>query len=415
VTLGLTYRIFGEIAEPPDGVQDPALPPGIKVKDLLRHRLRITAAEVTRRMKLAARIRPRPSLTGPPRPPELEALAAAVEDGALGEDHIQKVQKALDALPNCVSPDDMARAEADLVRHARTQDSAFVTQIGHTLSDVYNPDGIFDDADRTASSYLTLHKQGPDGMSKITGNLTPEARAHLEAIGAAVRPGHHLPGAGHTVVDAATDTRTPGQRLHDALNWGLRTALESGNLGTHRGIPVTVIATTTVAELEQAAHASLDPNLPMPKPARTGSGARLPMRDLIRMAADAIHYLAVFEDHFRPAALPRPITTHRQHRPTHPLLRPRPRLHRPQLHHPRRPVRSPPHPRLEHRRPHQRRPTPLQLRPPPPRRHQRHLPHRNHQNRPPRLDRQHRSTPNQPVPPPRRTTRQPRRRRPLSC
>ena len=35
----------------------------------------------------------------------------------------------------------------------------------------------------------------------------------------------------------------------------------------------------------------------MPAPARTGGGSRLPMRDLIRMAASAIHYLAVFDDH----------------------------------------------------------------------------------------------------------------------
>ena len=35
----------------------------------------------------------------------------------------------------------------------------------------------------------------------------------------------------------------------------------------------------------------------MPPPARTGGGSALPMRDLIRMAADSIHYLAVFEDH----------------------------------------------------------------------------------------------------------------------
>jgi Domain of unknown function (DUF222) len=35
----------------------------------------------------------------------------------------------------------------------------------------------------------------------------------------------------------------------------------------------------------------------MPTPAQTGGGSRLPMRDLIRMAAKAIHYLAVFDDH----------------------------------------------------------------------------------------------------------------------
>jgi hypothetical protein len=35
----------------------------------------------------------------------------------------------------------------------------------------------------------------------------------------------------------------------------------------------------------------------MPRPARTGGGSKLPMRDLITMAKDAIHYLAVFDGH----------------------------------------------------------------------------------------------------------------------
>lgn len=73
--------------------------------------------------------------------------------------------------------------------------------------------------------------------------------------------------------------------------------MESVTLGTHRGIPVTVIATTTMAELDQAARASVDPNVAMPAPARTGGGSALPMRELIRMAANSIHYLAVFESH----------------------------------------------------------------------------------------------------------------------
>jgi Domain of unknown function (DUF222) len=299
VTLGLTYRIFGEIADPPDGLDDPALPADIKVKDILRTQLRITAGEVTRRMKLAARIRPRRSLTGPTLAPELEVVAAAVEDGALSQDHIDEIRKALDTLPKAVSPENRTAAEKDLVHHARRQDPAFVTQIGNTLADVYNPDGLFDEKDRIATSGLTLHKPDASGNSRVTGTLTPEARANWEAIGAAVRPGHHLPGAGQTVVDATLDTRTAAQRLHDAINWGLRTAMTSGNLGTHRGIPVTVIAKTTLTDLQQAAHALTDPTVPMPKPARTGSGARLPMRDLLNMlaAGPSMHYLAVFDGH----------------------------------------------------------------------------------------------------------------------
>jgi hypothetical protein len=54
---------------------------------------------------------------------------------------------------------------------------------------------------------------------------------------------------------------------------------------------------TTLAELNQAAHAVHNPEIPMPGPARTGGTGVLPLRDLIRMATDAIHYLAVFENH----------------------------------------------------------------------------------------------------------------------
>lgn len=299
VTLGLTYRMFGEIADPPDGIDDSELPAGIKVRDLLRTRLRITAGEVTRRMKLAARIRPRPSLVGPSLAPELETLAEAVEEGALSDAHIQEIRKALDALPRVVSADNRSEAERDLVSHARQQDPAFVTQVGNALADVYNPDGIFDEKDRIAASGVTIHNQGPDGNSRVTGTLTPEARANWEAVGAAVRPGHHVPGAGQTVVDAGLDTRSAAQRLHDAINWGLRTAMASGGLGTHRGVPVTVIVKTTVDDLEQAARAMTDPSVPMSKPARTGSGSRLPMRDLINMlaAGASVHYLAVFDNH----------------------------------------------------------------------------------------------------------------------
>lgn len=68
-------------------------------------------------------------------------------------------------------------------------------------------------------------------------------------------------------------------------------------MGSHRGHPVTVVVRTTLAELNQAAHAVNDPNVSMPSPARTGGDTALPMRDVIRMAADAIHYLAIFDEH----------------------------------------------------------------------------------------------------------------------
>jgi hypothetical protein len=264
------------------------------VREKLWARLRITPKEITRRFRLAARIRPRRSLTGPPVPPELPELAAAVESGAVGEDHIRAVCRAVDVLPSCVSPTDAADAERTLVQHATKLDAGIVTKLGQRIADYLNPDGHFDDNDRARRRGLRLGPQGPDGMSQLSGLLDAEARAYFEAVQAAVRPGRHQPDSAEP---EARDERTPAQRCHDAFKLGLETAIASGKLGMHRGHPVTVIATTTLAELDRAAHAVVDPSIPMPAPARTGGGSRLPMRDLIRMAAKAIHYLAVFDDH----------------------------------------------------------------------------------------------------------------------
>ncbi|MFN8032949.1 MAG: DUF222 domain-containing protein [Mycobacterium sp.] len=289
---GLSYRMFGEIAAPVDGPDDPALPAGVKVRDVLANRLRLTAAEVRRRFRVAARIRPRRSLTGPPIEPELPTLAVAVAAGEVGDDHIAAVCRALDALPAAVSAADKQRAERTLTRHARKQDAQFVAEIGQTIADCLNPDGNFTDVDRARRRGLVLGRQGLDGMTKLTGWLDPEARSYLEAVTAAVRPGRHQPEG-----EVERDTRSPEQRCHDALKLACKTAIASGGLGQHRGAPVTVVVTTTLAELEQAAQAATDSAIPMPAPARTGGTGRLPMRDLIRLAGESIHYLAVFDDH----------------------------------------------------------------------------------------------------------------------
>jgi hypothetical protein len=287
---GLMYRFFAEIADPPDEAGSIAV-----MRSALWKRLRIAPNEITRRFKLAARIRPRRSLTGPPVPPELPVLATAVEAGAVGEDHIRAVCRAVDVLPACVSYSDAATAELKLVEHATKVDAGIVVKLGQRIADFLNPDGLFSDDDRARRRALHLGSQGPDGMSRLSGLLDPEARAYFEAIEAAVRPGRHQPS--NSQDPEARDDRSPAQRCHDALKLGLETAIASGDLGVHRGHPVTVVVTTTLAELDRAADAAVDPSVQMPAAARTGGGSRLPMRDLIGMAAKTIHYLAVFDEH----------------------------------------------------------------------------------------------------------------------
>ncbi len=82
---------------------------------------------------------------------------------------------------------------------------------------------------------------------------------------------------------AVTDFRTPSQRRHDALNYWARSILGNPALGTHHGLPVTVVATTTLAELQAAAGHAL-----------TATGTLIANSDLITMAAQSYRYLQIF-------------------------------------------------------------------------------------------------------------------------
>ncbi|MGH3969292.1 MAG: DUF222 domain-containing protein, partial [Mycobacterium sp.] len=137
-----------------------------------------------------------------------------------------------------------------------------------------------------------LGKQDIDGMSAIRGYLTPTARAAVEAVFAKLAaPGMANPDDETPVLDGAPaedairrDARSPGQRNHDALHAAARALLASGELGKHNGLPASIIVSTTLAELEAGAGRGL-----------TGGGTLLPMKDVIRLASHAHHYLAIFD------------------------------------------------------------------------------------------------------------------------
>jgi hypothetical protein len=278
---GLMYRVFGEMADPPD---ESGMAPVLV--NSLAARLRIPPREVKRRLKLAGRIRPRRQLAGPPLAPELPEVAQAVEAGAIGEDHLRVISRAIDRLPSCVSITDRDEVERSLVREASKNDAEIVKAVARRIDEIFNPDGDYDETDRARRRGLHLGAQGPDGMSRLSGWIDPETRSYVEAVTAAVRPGRHLPDG--TLVEVA-DERSGAQRCHDGIKLGLKAGIASGGMGSHRGHPVTVVVRTTLAELNQAAHAVTNPDVPMPAPARTGGDTALPMRDVIRMASDGIH------------------------------------------------------------------------------------------------------------------------------
>jgi hypothetical protein len=129
-------------------------------------------------------------------------------------------------------------------------------------------------------------------MSRISGMLTPELRAAIEAtLAKLAAPGACNPEDETPVVDATPDEaaarrdhRSHTQRNHDAFLAALRALFASGELGRHDGLPVSIVVTTTLTELEAATGKAL-----------TGGGTLVPMSDVIRWASHAHHYLAIFD------------------------------------------------------------------------------------------------------------------------
>jgi hypothetical protein len=265
---------------------------GGKLGHALANRLRISRGEAGRRIREADDLGERKAITGEPLPPKLEATAEAQRAGDIGAAHVAVIRGFWHRLPDFVDVETRAKAEAQLARLGSEHRPDELSKLADKLSDCLNPDGNFTDEDRARRRGITIGKQDIDGMSPITGYLTPEARATIDAVFAKLAaPGMCNPADAAPCISGAPsqeaiehDTRSAAQRNHDALNAAGRALLASGDLGQHNGLPASIIVSTTLHELEAATGRGL-----------TGGGTLLPMRDVIRLASHAHHYLAIFD------------------------------------------------------------------------------------------------------------------------
>ncbi len=265
---------------------------GGTLRSALADRLRITTAEAGRRIDEAADLGERRALTGEPLAPQLSATAAAQRDGVIGDGHIKVIRSFFAHLPAEVDLSTREAAEADLARKASEYRPDELAKYAQRIMDWLNPDGEFRDQERARKRGIILGKQEFDGMSRISGMLTPELRAAVEAVLAKLAaPGACNPDDETPVIDntpdadaVRRDNRSPAQRNHDGFLAGLRGLLASGELGQHNGLPVSIVVTTTLKDLEAAAGKGL-----------TGGGSLVPMSDVIRWAGHAHHYLAIFD------------------------------------------------------------------------------------------------------------------------
>ena len=295
----------------------------------LAYRSRISTAEASRRFTRAANLGPRRSFTGEPLPPLLEHTAAAQAQGLIGDEHIKVIQSFFKKLPAHVDFATRKQVERELAELATQYGPEELSSLAEYTLSVLNPDGDYSDAESKRKQGLLIGKQQADGTSYVRGYISAELRALAEPLLAKFsaygmcNPDDEVPtipdledsdeGPADTkdqltfdepepddepAPDAPEpdpfdepaptyrDYRSQPQRNHDAVLTLFRMLLCSGTLGKLNGLPVTVIVSTTLRELERGAGIAL-----------TAGGSRLPMADLIRLATRAYHYLHVYDEH----------------------------------------------------------------------------------------------------------------------
>ncbi|OMB80818.1 HNH endonuclease signature motif containing protein [Mycolicibacterium conceptionense] len=263
--------------------------------DALAIRLRISAREAKRRVTEAAVLGPRTAVTGEALTPVLPATSRAQDDGVINAEHVAVIKKFFAKPPVPLDAATHAQIEADLARIARANSPEILKQCADRIAFLLNQDGaepVDDECQRRGEIFIG--PQQADGTSEIHGRLTPEARATiLPILSRYGAPGMCNPAdeypctTGTPSAEAiASDTRTAGERNHDALVAVGRSVLASGELGEQNGLPVSIVVSTTLRELETRTGSGL-----------STSGTDLPIGDVIRMAAHAHHYLVVYENH----------------------------------------------------------------------------------------------------------------------
>ncbi|EHB47072.1 protein of unknown function DUF222 [Mycolicibacterium rhodesiae JS60] len=235
--------------------------------------LRISRNAAKRRIRDAEQLSPRMTLTGDALAALLPETGKAWEAGLLDGEHVRVIQKFFRDLPDHVGPVEAEKAERTLAEHAQTMRPDQLEKVADRLATHLNPDGKFSEEDRARKrGFQWCGAQRPDGMSVGKLIADPALRAELDAWLAKF------------ATPEPDDLRSHAQRQHDALKALVHDRLGDPKLGQHNGLPVTMIVTTTLQDLQKGAGQAV-----------TAGGTLIPISDLIRMNAPSNNYLAVFD------------------------------------------------------------------------------------------------------------------------
>ncbi|WP_405138921.1 DUF222 domain-containing protein [Nocardia sp. NBC_01388] len=273
-------------------------------KVFLRQTLGISRADAASRVGIAVETGPR-IVSGVELEPTLAHVAAAHREGVIGVDHVRRIMTVMNRLPGSLDADVREATELQLTEFAPTGYPEGLPVMGEVLLAGLDPDGsLSSEADRDRMRGLTLGAERADGMSPWNGEINRKLRSVLEPMFAKLaRPGmcnpkdpqspwvsDHKLSAQELAACVERDTRSPAQRNHDALLAFLRPEFGGpAKLGKHRGLPVSVIVTMSVSDLEAEAGV-----------ATTASGGIVSIPEALELAVKSNKYLAVLN----PVGLP---------------------------------------------------------------------------------------------------------------
>jgi hypothetical protein len=245
---------------------------------LLAATLLLTRSQAADRVNAAELLGPRVSLLGEPLPAHLPATAQALTDGSISPAHTGVIRGLIRELPAPLRDEHEATAEALLAGHAAGMDTAQLRQAAGRILGFLHPDGTMTpDRVHRKDRNVSMHRH-PDGSGDVQAHLTPACFALWETILEPLARKRPDDGCG-------PDLRTPGQRLHDAVEESATRLLRTGELPTTQGVATTLMITMTLDQLETRAGQ-----------ATTHHGGSISINEALRLAADGKALPVVLND-----------------------------------------------------------------------------------------------------------------------
>jgi Domain of unknown function (DUF222) len=214
----------------------------------------LSAGEASRRVRAADAVGERVSMLGEPLPPQRPALAAAQRAGSVTSEQVAIIERALAKVDHRgFDPADLVDGEELLTSFAEAFGAKELRLLAEQVVDHIDPDGSRPAEDlnvdrrhfrirptRDGARFGEFRLTGPLG-SKLMSLLGPLARPRGERTDDA---------SGEEAATCDADTRSQGQRMHDALEEVCDRLLRAdGAVPDSGGTPATLLLTLDIEDL----------------------------------------------------------------------------------------------------------------------------------------------------------------------